>query len=103
MSQRVTVLRTVGPKLAKTWQSDGTIRNYDLAKHFRAASLEIDGIEELLELLEKLTNDAQVCLIRGQLKASASTLVERNLDTFGDGPSHLFLLDVDGFAMEPGD
>ena len=105
MSQAITVLRTLGPTLAKRWQSDGTIGDYDRAKRFRVAQSWATGVEGLEALLRAAHDQPQICIIRGQPRASIdlSEPITRDLENFQDAPSHLFLVDVDGFAMEHGE
>lgn len=99
MNDSVTVLRTLGPSLAKSWLVDGTIKNYDQAKHFTVREHAIADLPALHELIAKLTLDSRSGVIRGRHNGPVPhTPVQRNLSTFVDAPSHLFTIDCDGFV-----
>lgn len=95
----LTVLRTRGPLLAKQWLATGTIKDYDSAKQYTFEQVPCSNIHTLHQLLETIRSDARKCLIRGQPRAGVAPgqVVQRNLLTFGDAPSNLFMLDIDGF------
>lgn len=98
MSQQITVLTTLGPLLAKQWMPDGTITDYDLAKRYRWHNRQIHTIHDLHTRLATLAIDPKSCIIRGRPKAEIADVVERNLDTFGDRPSKLLMVDIDKFT-----
>jgi hypothetical protein len=99
----VTLLRSLGPVLAKRWNSDGTISDYDQAARFTFHRTPLTGIADLHQLLAGLARDPRKCLIRGTPReyvdpgGYGTGPVRRNLLTFEDRPSHLFMVDVDDF------
>lgn len=97
----ITVLRTLGPVMAKTWCADGSIKNYDEAKHYKVREVPVASLSELHKLLMRLQGDdaALHCIIRGKPKApiGKDAVVRRTLEVFEDQPSHLFMVDVDKF------
>ncbi|NRF68663.1 hypothetical protein HLB44_16850 [Aquincola sp. S2] len=99
LNQHITTLRTRGPLLAKQWRADGTIANYDSPRQYTFKRQVVGGIDHLYLLLQELQRDPRSCIIRGQPKAGTDpkAVVLRNLDTFEDEPSHLFMVDVDRF------
>lgn len=100
MTTHVTVLRTRGPKLAKTWRADGTIADYDNAKSYTVRTLPVANLNDLYALLQRQAGQPRECIIRGAPAVAdlpTGQVVERNLDTFADQPSRLFMLDVDNF------
>lgn len=101
---QLVLLRSLGPVLAKTWLANGSIANYDNARQFHLEVRDPADIHELYRLLQELAPDPQACLIRGRPRGEAeSTLagpILRNLDTFEDAPSNLFMLDLDGVPMD---
>lgn len=99
MTQSITLLRTRGPKLAKTWGADGAIADYDNAKTYTVKRRPVADLASLAMLLATLQTDPRSCIIRGApaSEIGASQVVERNLDVFSDEPSKLFMIDVDKY------
>jgi hypothetical protein len=99
LKQPITILRTRGPLLAKRWRADGGIDAYDSPRQFVFRSEPVAGVSDLHALLQRLQADPRACIIRGQPAAGVDpkAVVLRNLDTFEDQPSHLFMVDVDRF------
>lgn len=95
---QVTILRTTGPLLAKTWQDDGTIKDYDLARKFVVSRRKVGSVAGLYALLHQLQDDSRACIIRGVPREEPTSTVLRNLDVFADAPSNLFMIDVDGYT-----
>lgn len=99
MPQTITVLRTLGPALAKTWRADGTIKSYDEAKQYRVREHRVNDLPELHQLVGKIAKDPRRAMVRGRHRgAIPDAPVMRNLSTFDDEPSHLFTVDVDNFT-----
>lgn len=115
MSDRLSVLTSVGPLLAKTWRADGTIGDYDDAKYYTLNEVEVSGIGALSALLTRLERAPRSCIIRGRYVGDEvarsrdpadpakkhdgfkSGKVRRALDYFDDQPLHTLLVDVDKF------
>jgi putative DNA primase/helicase len=96
--QKVTVLRTLGPLLAKRWLADGTIAAYDNAKQFTFAQHPVVNLSGLHQLLRKIQLEPECCIIRGAPNKEIRSPTPRDLDHFHDAPSHLMMLDVDNWA-----
>lgn len=99
------------PWLAKTWQSDGTVQDYQDSKYFQLVQRKVGGIRELSGLLTELERRPECCLIRGAYVGDEVAAqrdgseyrpgrVRRTLDYFNDQPLHTVLVDVDGFVPQ---
>jgi putative DNA primase/helicase len=103
--QPITILRSAGIALAKTWLADGSIDDYGRAKNFTWYQSHVDTIDDLHRALLELQGCQNDCIIRGQPGEAAAVAkragkrIERNLDNFVDDPSTLFMVDVDKFAL----
>lgn len=100
MTAHLTVLRSLGPVLAKTWRADGSIADYDNAARFRVRLTPYDTTSDLLQHLSRIADDPRTCVIRG---APAPDLdltkpTERRIGQFVDTPSDLCMLDIDGYV-----
>lgn len=117
----LTVLRSAGPRLAKRWRADGTIEGYEDARQVRVSSLEVRDIATLSAALRSLEDDPRACVVRGRYVGdeAARPLVEaelardarrgksperprkgytlRRASLFTDAPSHVLIIDVDGY------
>jgi hypothetical protein len=106
MPHTLTILRTLGPSLAKTWLADGTISDYDSARQYHPRSVGFDGVAGLHQVLTRLAGQPRECIVRGVLQAEAkksAAPVLRRLDVFEDAPSPLFMVDVDNWELEDGE
>lgn len=102
MPHSLTVLRSLGPLMAKTWRPDGTITHYDDAAQFTVSSLPCSNLKELHDSIVKLSIDPRSCFIRGRsikpLQPGERTL--RRLTHFEDQPHVILNLDVDGYTVQ---
>jgi hypothetical protein len=107
-ADNITILTTTGHKLlAKRWQADGTIAQYDEAKQFTLSTRRVSGIDELSDLLRELERDPHSCVIRGAFRgedaarASEPSMplgkVFRRKTVFDDQPLHSIMIEVDEF------
>lgn len=102
----VTVLRARGRRLAKAIDRDGSITDYDSAKHFDLTEIPIDGLDHLEEDLQRLLHQPDRCIVRGQIADAGRTRsVRRLLHPDGDElptlveiPRRWLALDIDGIA-----
>lgn len=95
-------------KLTKTWRADGTIQQYDDAKHFRVYERQVSSIHDVAVLMQKLAKKPNCALIRGRFVGAAHAVGEggafrRVLKNFHDQPLHFVMLDIDRFqpAADP--
>lgn len=114
-SGTLTILRTAGrgahrPVLAKRWQGDGQVADYDRAKHFHVTNHPVDGIKGLYRALRKLSGDRHACVIRGRVTDEAASrqvddgqLLTRTLDNFDDVPRRWLMFDVDDWGLQDGE
>lgn len=114
---RLTVLHSAGPVMAKTWLADGSIAPYQNARQFRPEAAPVADIQELALLLAVLESLPQACLVRGEYIGSdqASAELERQRevlksghtlrsgDFFKDQALHWLMIDVDRFVPAAGD
>lgn len=104
MSNRVTILTTVGPQLTKVFKSDGTVEAYDDAASFKVRQIPVADIRGLSALLFKMEKKPQSCIIRGepipepdrQPGGSPGTWTRTNAN-FTDAPRSWICIDVDGY------
>lgn len=103
MTDFLTVLRSKGPVLAKTWSAAG-IKGYDRAKNFTASAVPVGSIRDVHASLIALEVSPRACVIRGRhmtwdLGDEDPPIVEteRTLDDFDDIPHFWVCLDVDNF------
>lgn len=119
----LSVLRHSRNRMAKAWQADGTISDYDKAKYFTLKTIEVDGIGSLSALLTRLEPDPHACLIRGRYVGDELArqrdlpdpgakpphegfkpgFVRRMDDYFDDQPLHTMLVEVDEFVPRTAD
>jgi hypothetical protein len=102
MTNALTVLRSRGPVLAKTWKADDGIGNYDLAYQFSFRIVSYNSIVELYGVIKDLARDPRACFIRGipSHVASQGPTTTRRIGPFIDGPSPMLALDIDGHVAE---
>jgi len=97
--------------MAKTWQTDGTIKPYSNAKYFNLEQVPVKDIHGLSVLLVRLEVCSNTCIIRGkyvgddQAKERSTTeykqgKVLRRDAVFDDQPLHTVLIEVDDFEPE---
>lgn len=98
----LTAVHSLGPLLAKHWCKDGTIADYDRAQQFTVTRHAVASAADLFKLIDAHQHLRGVALIRGVPgKAIApGQRVARNLLTFTDAPSHLFVVDIDKYVPE---
>jgi hypothetical protein len=100
----ITVLRARGRRLAKLIGRDGTITDYDSAKHFDLSEIPIDGLDHLEEDLRRLLRQPDRCIVRGQIADLGHvTGVRRllhpesdDLPTLVEVPRRWVAFDIDG-------
>ena len=97
MSDRLTILRSRGLPLAKTWRSDGSIESYSKAKNFVPEVREVDGIDTLSALLQDLEGKPNACVIRGAPKHPNQPEMRRLIENVDDVPLHAVLIEVDDY------
>lgn len=71
MGESITVLKSIGPKLTKSFDGDNVIP-YGLAKTFTIESVAVSGIGDLSMQLKYLASKPLRCIIRGQFKGDAA-------------------------------
>jgi len=106
----ITVLHTER-RLAKLWQVNGEITNYDLAKVFTHKEHPVANIDDLSGLLFRLERDSHACIIRGRYRGDEAAQIDpeavdlkrgqvlRRKSAFEDQPLHSVLIDVDDFEL----
>lgn len=102
MTDKITVLETVGPCLTKVYKSDGTTDAYDDAASFKVKTVEVADLPALAALLGKLHKNKKRCLIAGAPKdemqpGNVQGSVTRTNANFDDQPLHSFVIDIDGY------
>lgn len=102
MTDKLTVLETVGPCLTKVYKSDGTTDAYDDAASFKHKVVEVANLRALAELLGKLHKNKKRCLIAGAPKAEMQPgnvpgTHTRSNANYDDQPLHSFVIDIDGY------
>lgn len=104
MTDKVTLLETLGPRLTKLYAADGSTVPYEDAASFKVKAVEVSSLGNLAILLGKLHQNPQRCLIRGMLTGNEQgskpgTYVRTNAN-FSDQPLHWFMVDIDGFRPD---
>ena len=110
---KVTVLRTLGPILAKLIKADGSAELYGRAKRFHVAESDVGNIEQLSALLTKLEPETTCCIVRAGLDESVDTErpIHRRLKRHaGDGNDHplidiaqpWLMIDIDKLPLPEG-
>jgi hypothetical protein len=102
----ITVLHARSRLLAKRIARDGTIIDYDAAKHFDLTEIQVDGLDHLEEDLRLLLHQPDRGVVRGRIAdLGHATGVRRLLHPDGGDPASLIevprrwlALDVDGLA-----
>lgn len=86
-------------KLAKTWNADGTVDNYDLAKQFHWREVQVASLTDVARLTKDLMGDPYSCRINGRLrdKFRDQQVVHRDLEYFEPQRTRVFMCDVDGY------
>lgn len=109
MMDTITLLRARGGRrMAKTLLPDGTLKDYDSAVRFDAATVALGGLPDLARVLGKLLHRPDVCAVRGALiDPNNSNNIRRLLHsdtetgdvaTLRDVPRRWLALDVDDVA-----
>jgi hypothetical protein len=108
----VTLLTAPGRRLTKLITADGIV-DYDRVSAFGVDAVRLDGgVDDLLELLTRLTGRSDVCAIRGVLRPefAGQPLVLRRYRPRPDGTGERFapaarswlMVDVEGLPIPPG-
>lgn len=98
MIDSVTLLRSMGPRLTKTWRADGTILGYDRAKHYTVETRAVGNIRNLSELLAGIEAKSTTVVIRGEPKPGTDlNYTERTLQAFDEKPRLWLALDIDSY------
>lgn len=112
---QISVLTAAGDFcMAKRWQADGSIADYDEAKNFKLRTVTLDSIQSASELLTSIESDRRSLIIRGKLRADAEAHLQsiagrapghvlRRKVIFEDQPLHLMMCDIDNFVPETHD
>lgn len=123
----VTMLRSLGPSMAKTWRTAETVESYDDALWFTVDERSVSSLLDLAAVLNEVQRDPRVCLIRGRLREDwrevlavrlpewtaervrdgKAPLVQPHPDAvlrrkalFDDEPHHWLMLDIEGFRPQ---
>ncbi len=92
----VTLLRSMGPRLAKRIEADGTSLGYEDAKHYSVSSVLCRDLPAIRDLLLRIGPDPRTCKIRGELiDASTAKYTERCNANFAEVPRCVLALDAD--------
>lgn len=104
MSDKITILETLGRRLTKLYTSAGATVPYEDAASFKVKAVEVSSLGNLAILLGKLHKNPQRCLIRGTLTGtepgSKPGTFSRTNANFSDQPLHWFMIDIDGFRPD---
>ncbi len=108
----LTVLHSPHLRLAKRLRIDGGSDGYDKAKTLDAYTVELTGLDDLFQLLQRLVSRPSCCVVRGRLLYGNSAKGIRRLlhidretgelPTFEDTPRRWLALDLDGLPMPEG-
>ena len=106
------VLHARGRRLAKRIRTDGSVVDYDDAKHFDAVEIGVRDLDHLAERLTELLPLADRCIVRGSLvHGSPATRIRRLLhpdpkngdeSTLYEVPRRWVAIDVDGVERPAG-
>lgn len=75
----ITILRSRGPKFAKTILSLDELKGYDNALWVQVEERRVNSIRELHDLLSEIEADPLRCVIRGRLRSDWEEIQSRNL------------------------
>lgn len=108
----VTVLRARGRRLCKTVLPDGTVLDYDQARHFDLFALPVVGLVGLERQLDRLVRRPDCAMVRGAPADPGRTRNVRRLlhhdpetgeaPTLRETPRRWLALDIDGPPLPPG-
>lgn len=76
----VTVLRSRGPKLAKTIKASGEVEGYQNTLWVKVEERPVNSILDLSRILREIESDPQLCVIRGKLRDNWREILEANWD-----------------------
>ncbi|MEI6159720.1 MAG: hypothetical protein WCP77_07800 [Roseococcus sp.] len=109
---RLTVLRSRGPRLAKTLEADGTIRAYGDARTFDLAAIPAACLGDLAAVLHQLLERPDLCVVRGAITDPGRVRSVRRLlhrcpqtgdePTLREVPRHWVALDIDELPAPEG-
>lgn len=96
--ETITFLRCKSPLiLTKTWQN-GSLKDYDTAKHFTIIVKEVKDLQSLALVLDTAMAKTQYAAIRGTPITDETENVTRTLSNFADTPKHWVMFDIDSFC-----
>lgn len=108
----LTVLRSRGPRLAKTLEADGSIRAYGDARIFDLAAFPAANLADLEPVLQHLLERPDLCVVRGAIADPARVQSVRRLlhrcphsgdePTLREVPRRWVALDMDGLPAPEG-
>ena len=105
MSEKITVLESLGLYLTKRFMADGRVLSYDSSASFHTKEIEVKSLKGVAQLLRKLHKNPHRCVIRGKFvgedKAEPGNVEgtwSRTKGNFLDQPLHWFMVDIDAFA-----
>lgn len=104
MTDSITFLETYGGlKLAKTWQSDGTISSYDKAKNYKVTVKPIESIHDIARLVTKASTLPKYGVIRGTPKEGIDLAHSpKDGEHFDDLPHNWVMFDGDEWTPPEG-
>lgn len=105
MSDKITVLESLGPVLTKRYLPGDKTIPYEDAASYHFKEVEVGGLKGVAALLGKLHKNPLRCLIRGKFvgedKAQPGNVEgtwTRTNANFDDQPLHWFMVDIDAFV-----
>ena len=75
----ITVLRSRGPAMTKTWRPDGSVDGSADGLWFTVEERAVSGILDLREVLAEIEQDPRACIIRGRLRGDWREVLAANL------------------------
>jgi len=79
MSETLTILRSVSRDLTKRICADSSIEPYDQARTFNLIERQVDGLDDIHQLLRRLERRSDCCIVRGAIADPARTRGVRRL------------------------
>lgn len=97
MSDNLTILRSRGLPLCKTFRADGSVQSYSNARWFTSETAPVGDIHDLSALLTRLESETTATIIRGAPKGDVAQPLRRLIENLDDIPLHAILIEVDSF------